>query len=464
VKVKQRKMWKLKAFVVLIGTLWISGVAESFTIPDETETEILSQALVRIAKEIIAPINKTVNIFTCDGVGNRLNNLPKYLMKDLNNTMTFTNEYRMRFSELRAYQNSYHYPASLVICEEWNIVEDNLHYRESFETKLGHITYVTTEAAERYINAVREHGKILRPKTLLLVNDGDYLDLKVAALISESSCENLHLRTINRFSKRTRQWLKPSFDMVKLRSNNHGCPFSIMAFADSPEIIWPGNKFGEGTNKYSELSGYYTRIIKELSRRLNFSIHDGMSAFPYDLTLSSFSKEFDESAKKKAITDMIQIYREVFVVVPLGEFYSGFEKLFLPFDYATWILIAMTFAIGLMTILIVTQLSMTIRNFVVGRDVRAPTMNLLAAIFGLGQTRLPGRNFARFLLMLYILWCLIIRTGYQGVLYDLLKGDGRKPQNMQLQDFIDNNATLHMNVFCSFLLPARPQFERFDNI
>jgi len=454
-------MWNLKAFVVLIGTLWIYGAAGSFTIPDETETEILSQALVRIAKEIIAPINQTVNIVTCNGVGNRLSNLPKYLMKDLNISMTLTNEFKHEFSHLHAVFNK-HLSAPIVICEEWNNAqnEKNTDFRRVL--KLGYIMYVTTEAAERYIYAIQNTGYKVFPQTLLLVNDGDYLDLKVATYISESSCGTLQLRTINRFSKRTRQWLKPSLDLTKLHSNNHGCALEIFPFADSPEIIWPGNQ-KKGTELYSELSGYYTRITNELSRRLNFSIKDNMG-HTADLTLFGFSSESVASHQYSITTDIISIYREVVVIIPLGDFYSGFEKLFLPFDYATWILIAITFAIGLTTILIVTQLSLTIRSFLIGRDVRAPTMNLFAAFFGLGQLRLPGRNFGRFLLMLYILWCLIIRTGYQGVLYDLLKGDGRKAQHMQIDNFVDNNATIHVNRFCEVLLWTEKQFERFGNI
>jgi len=452
-------MWNLKAFVVLIGTLWISGAAESFTIPDETETEILSQALVKIAKEIIAPINKTVN--TCNGAGNRLNNLSKYLMKDLNNSMTVTNELRPNIGIVYDYQNQ-HMKASLVICDEWNIAEDELNHVEFvLPAKMGYITYVTTEAAERYIAEINNMEIRIFFKTLLLVNDGEFVDLKVAAYISESSCEKAHLRTINRFSKRTRQWQEPSFDLVKLRSNNHECPIKILPFAHSPEIIGPGNIL-LGTDSYSNLSGYFITMTNELSRRLNFSIQDKMdstSISDIDLMLTGFSTE--QSSILNLTFNLISIYREIIVVVPLGDFYSGFEKLFLPFDDATWILIAMTFAIGLMTILIVTQLSLTIRNFVIGRDVTAPTVNLFAAFFGLGQTQLPGRNFGRFLLMLYIIWCLIIRTGYQGVLYDLLKGDGSKPQNLQLDDFINNNATVHMNIFCDYsLIEQRTQFKR----
>jgi hypothetical protein len=33
---------------------------------------------------------------------------------------------------------------------------------------------------------------------------------------------------------------------------------------------------------------------------------------------------------------------------------------------------------------------------------------------------MPGRNFARFVLILFVLSCLVVRTGYQGVQYNLM--------------------------------------------
>jgi hypothetical protein len=33
---------------------------------------------------------------------------------------------------------------------------------------------------------------------------------------------------------------------------------------------------------------------------------------------------------------------------------------------------------------------------------------------------LPGRNFARFILMQFILFSLVVRTGYQGVQFDMM--------------------------------------------
>jgi len=88
---------------------------------------------------------------------------------------------------------------------------------------------------------------------------------------------------------------------------------------------------------------------------------------------------------------------------------------------------------------------------------------LIATFFGISQRRVSARNFARFLLMLYIIWCLIIRTAYQGVLFELLTTDGRKQQDMQFDDFIDNNATLHINDFCSLSITDRIYLQRFAN-
>jgi len=329
--------------------------------------------------------------------------------------------------------------------------------------KLGYITYVSATAAQRYIDDIENSGRKTIPGTLLLVNDGDYIDLKVAAFVAESSCEKAHLRTIDRFSKRTRQWESPAkFDLTALRSNNFGCPLLTYIPAGFPEIIWPNENEDKGEN-FSQLSGYFTKITNELTKRTNFSInlqHTGMtfdSDNEMDLILMGISNE-GESVENDIMIDLISIYREIIVVIPLNDFYSGLEKLFLPFDVVTWILITITFAIGLITIMIVTQLSRTIQSFVIGRDVTAPTMNLLAAFFGLGQTQLPSKNFARFLLMLYIIWCLIFRTAYQGVLYDLLKSDGRRPQNTRLEDFIVKNATIHVNVFCYYAVHKRTQF------
>jgi hypothetical protein len=44
-------------------------------------------------------------------------------------------------------------------------------------------------------------------------------------------------------------------------------------------------------------------------------------------------------------------------------------------------------------------------------------------LLGGSQAKLPGRNFARFLLMSFVLLSLIVRSAYSGSLFNILKND-----------------------------------------
>lgn len=51
-------------------------------------------------------------------------------------------------------------------------------------------------------------------------------------------------------------------------------------------------------------------------------------------------------------------------------------------------------------------------------------------VFGSGLTILPSQNYARLLLMLYIMFCLILRTAYQGKQFEFMLEDMR-PRNVE---------------------------------
>jgi hypothetical protein len=66
-------------------------------------------------------------------------------------------------------------------------------------------------------------------------------------------------------------------------------------------------------------------------------------------------------------------------------------------------------------------------------------------IFGGGLFILPGRNFARFNLMLFILFCLVIRTGYQGVQFDIMLKEMRPKDVQTIDELIERNFTIYGN-------------------
>lgn len=59
---------------------------------------------------------------------------------------------------------------------------------------------------------------------------------------------------------------------------------------------------------------------------------------------------------------------------------------------------------------------------------------------------LPGRNFSRFLLTLYILFCLIIRTAYQGKQFEFLQKDMRPANVETIDEMIARNFTFFFEV------------------
>lgn len=64
-------------------------------------------------------------------------------------------------------------------------------------------------------------------------------------------------------------------------------------------------------------------------------------------------------------------------------------------------------------------------------------LNLAQVFFGIGLLQTPGRNFARFLFMMFTILCLVIRTAYQGKMFDFLQYDVKQPIATSIQEVID---------------------------
>jgi hypothetical protein len=128
--------------------------------------------------------------------------------------------------------------------------------------------------------------------------------------------------------------------------------------------------------------------------------------------------------------------------VPAGEPYTQLEKMFLMFDKETWICIGVTLAGSLLVIQVINFMSVQVQKFVFGRDIRTPSLNVASIFLNGGQMRMPGRNFARFLLMMFIVWSLIIRTCYQSILYKNLQQDMRRPRITTFEELNDKNFSI----------------------
>jgi len=118
-----------------------------------------------------------------------------------------------------------------------------------------------------------------------------------------------------------------------------------------------------------------------------------------------------------AFTEDYMIY-----VIPPIEKDLTLRKLIEPFDDSLWflllVLVSCSLAIG--GLLEMRKLR-KVRNFIIGREIRHPFLNFLNITIGASQDELPSRNFARYILTMFILFFLIIRTLYLGGLFNVLQ-------------------------------------------
>jgi hypothetical protein len=118
--------------------------------------------------------------------------------------------------------------------------------------------------------------------------------------------------------------------------------------------------------------------------------------------------------------------------------------MFMMFDMDVWISIAITFGIGLVVILIVNVCCEEFQNLVFGVGVKGPTLNFFGTVFGVAQHRLPRKSFPRFLLMMFIILCLILRTCHQSKLYELMQKDLRRAEIETIDEAINKGYTFYL--------------------
>lgn len=242
--------------------------------------------------------------------------------------------------------------------------------------------------------------------------------------------------------------------------NLFGCPLRLVTFDRCPATCVEING-----KKLFEVHGYDIGIINIIAEKLNFQLNKTILPGPEQWgELSSngsatgaIKKLIDKEAdlaignyplrlSQMKDLDSSSAYFSLPLVfaIPFGEKYSPFEKLLQPFEYIVWILILVTLSFGICVIFVINWKLRRIRNFVYGTDVENPIINMLIAIFGLSQTKLPKGNFARFLLMIFLLFCLVQRNLYQGALYIFLQSDGRHKEVQSLEEMVSKNFEYHM--------------------
>ncbi|XP_055611382.1 glutamate receptor ionotropic, NMDA 3A-like [Uranotaenia lowii] len=110
----------------------------------------------------------------------------------------------------------------------------------------------------------------------------------------------------------------------------------------------------------------------------------------------------------------------IIMVISPGLEYGPFERLLLPFQFSVWISFSAVFFVGIITIGVLKFFPKAVQGFVFGSLNQTPVVNFVKSTLGDSLELLPTRNFARFLLLLWISCCFVLRTVYQQIMFDHL--------------------------------------------
>jgi len=130
--------------------------------------------------------------------------------------------------------------------------------------------------------------------------------------------------------------------------------------------------------------------------------------------------------------------------VPNGRLFSSFEKLAKPFTFLTWFCVLIILISSFAVVFLLNLRPRVVKNFVYGRNIKTPCLNIANIFFGGSLHALPTRNFARTLIGIFMIYSLVIRSSYQGALFKFMKGDFREEPVNDLKTMIDQVFTFYV--------------------
>lgn len=238
-------------------------------------------------------------------------------------------------------------------------------------------------------------------------------------------------QNISEFSTQKMSWSSKIF--VRKYEKFYNCPIVIRVFegitGGVSDTIFKSVKKKNGYRTFSGIGG---EVLNVFISKYEMQVVQHNEGEVYDIATIPFNIVIGSNVH---LTPPITYLYSTFLLT-YGHFYDPFEKIILPFDKYIWFAVISTFCAASISIFITYRFSKNTQDYIFGIGVSYPTLGLLQIFFGLGYVHLPHRNFARILFIAFTIFCLVIRTGYQGKMFDFMIGDIRKPMPDTIEELL----------------------------
>ena len=305
---------------------------------------------------------------------------------------------------------------------------------------------------------------------IVLFEDKDVVSLMSFKPFSSLKCGTSEPMIVNQM--KDGKFLKADVYFQKKFKNLFNCGVKIAASESIPSLM--GTKHHDGSFSYR---GYDYELISLLSKLMNFKIE-----MDFTSTIGSWGAIFENGSSTGTIKTLMDgkadfivgnlfltasrmkymsstlsyLSVPVVLIIPPGQSFTSFEKLFKPFQTTVWIYVIAIILIGFIVICITKSQTKSVQHFVFGEGVSYQHLNMLLIFVGGSQHSLPRYNFSRFLLMTFILFCLVGRTLYQGSLYNFIQKDDHSAKINTIDELVEQGFDFHMyNTYQEFVQYSR---------
>ena len=320
---------------------------------------------------------------------------------------------------------------------------------------------------------IRKHRKLtIVPGTIFhhsyfIINEAEVVSVSTLEWFVKG-CKQVQMSRVHSFHKKSMTWTE-ELKVYEKFLNYNGCELKMMIPVTRPAHLnsyhWGYAVLDKNSPDGFTVFGITPLIFKIAGKKFNFIDvyvpimvyernwikkfnHKAISGLVLNKTITDPNVYFDIAgltSQNQLMHRMSNVFIDIkykLFVTP-GDPYSPYEKLFLPFDLTTWILLAAVFVITFATIFIINRLPKSARDFVYGSRICTPTQNVISIFFGIAQVKLPTENFSRSILILFVFFCLIFRTCFQSKSFEFLTSVPRRPPPRTLEDLVAQNYTIY---------------------
>jgi hypothetical protein len=279
-----------------------------------------------------------------------------------------------------------------------------------------------------------------------LMNETDQsIELVSGFMFTSQACRKNQFLTINRFERSSMKWNSSIFYPNKYR-NLYQCELDYYRTA----YILP-----------NEILDAFIKFVNSTPVDLSqLTVEGDNRTGDLAATITSLNNKV---AEWSSVSNPYGFGQMVFLIPP-GDLYTPLEKMMAPFETEVWIGIAATLVIGFVIVQLVNFADTQVKKFVLGRSITTPAMNLVSIFLNGSQVKTAGRNFARFIFILFVIWCFVIRTCYQSKLFESLQSDKRKPEIKTIDELLEKNFAFCNDLHFYFFKMDNERFKSARNL